>query len=143
MTTHKMSYTSTYKTWESMKQRCLNPKYTGYKNYGGRGIKVCDRWLKFENFYKDIGKRPNNRTIDRIDNNKGYYKENCRWANKTTQVNNRRDNRLIKYKGETKTLPEWARFYEINLNTLKWRIYSGWEVEKAFTKPIEKKFSHH
>jgi hypothetical protein len=76
-------------TWFNMKDRCLNVNHERYLSYGGRGISVCDEWLIFDNFIKDMGLCPDGMTLDRIDNNKGYYKENCRWADITTQQRNR------------------------------------------------------
>src|SRR5690606_22328544 len=85
---HGMSRTPTYKSYESMKQRCLNPNATGYEIYGGRGIKVCDRWLEsFEIFLADMGERPEGMTIDRVDRNGNYEPSNCRWATVETQQN--------------------------------------------------------
>lgn len=84
--------TPTYRAWGNMKSRCLNPNYTGWKNYGGRGIEICDRWVNsFENFLEDMGEKPEGLVIDRIDNEKGYYKENCRWTTYLVNNNNRRE----------------------------------------------------
>lgn len=88
--THNMTNTGTYEAWEHIKQRCSNHKDKGFHNYGGRGIKVCNRWLKFENFYEDMGNRPEGLTIERKNNELGYYKENCKWATYTEQARNKR-----------------------------------------------------
>lgn len=88
--THGMSYTPTYKSWQCMKSRCLDSNDPHYPDYGGRGIKICKRWLKFENFLEDMGKRPEGKTLDRKNNDKGYSKSNCRWASPKEQANNRR-----------------------------------------------------
>lgn len=86
--------TKTYSTWRAMHNRCLNPNTKDYKNYGGRGIFICDEWLNFEKFLADMGERPDNTTIDRIDVNKGYYPENCRWATQAEQDRNKRTTKL-------------------------------------------------
>lgn len=90
LTTHGMIGTPVYKTWEMMIQRCYNANYDSYKFYGGRGIIVCDKWLKFGRFFEDMGERPDGLSIDRVDNEKGYFKDNCIWATQTQQIRNRR-----------------------------------------------------
>ena len=85
---HGMAYTRTYKVWKSMVQRCTNSKDTRYHRYGGRGITVCDDWKDFRNFYRDMGDAPDGLEIDRIDNYKGYCKENCRWVTRKENLNN-------------------------------------------------------
>ena len=87
---HGKRWTSEYKTWSCLRDRCRNSKARDYKNYGGRGITVCERWDSFENFLNDMGLRPEGMSLDRIDNDKGYSKDNCRWADKTTQNRNQR-----------------------------------------------------
>lgn len=99
----------TYITWKSMKARCNNPNATGYKNYGGRGIEVCERWNDYANFVADMGKRPDGMTIDRIDGDGNYEPSNCRWATDESQTNNRRTNHAVTYKGESLTISQLAK----------------------------------
>lgn len=104
---HGMTNKRVYRSWGGMIQRCLNKNNPAYKNYGGRGIKICDRWLTFENFFEDMGERPAGKSLDRFPNNdKGYCKSNCRWATPTEQQNNTRikDNKIIKLERITKML---------------------------------------
>ena len=113
-----------------MKQRCYNINYTYYKDYGGRGIAVCDEWLNdFQAFYEwsmNNGYK-DNLTIDRIDNNKGYSPNNCRWVTRKTQVQNRRNNVYITYDGKTQTLSQWADELGVRYNTLVLRHIRGWK----------------
>ena len=129
-----------YVCWQSMISRCEKPHARGYNRYGARGIKVCEEWHKFENFIRDMGNCPQNKTLDRTDNNGGYRPDNCRWATSEEQNNNRRDNRFIDYKGERKTLSQWARKLDINVMTLKSRLNKyHWSEEKALTTPIRRR----
>ena len=131
----------TWTTWCGMVQRCTDIRYKQYKDYGGRGITICEQWRKFENFLKDMGEVPEGYQIDRIDNDKGYCKSNCRWATKQQQMRNTRVNHLITYEGETQCLAAWAEKYEMNAGTLKSRLRLGWSAERAFTTPVKKRQS--
>lgn len=137
-TKHKMYGTSEYNTWQSMKKRCLNPNHKAYDYYGGRGITVCDSWINsFPNFYNDMGSKPNkDSSLDRIDNEKGYFKENCRWASKKTQTRNQRNNRNLTIDGETKTIGEWSEISGIKWQTIHHRAFiSNWK-DKEILKPV-------
>lgn len=102
---HGMKGTRIYRTWCGMKTRCLNPNHPRYKDYGGRGITICKKWLSFDGFYDDMKEGYSDElTLDRIDNNKGYYKDNCKWSTTFEQMNNRRNNVLITINGETDTV---------------------------------------
>lgn len=139
---HNMAYSTIYQAWHGMLQRCLNPKTIGYKNYGGRGIKVCERWLKFENFYEDMGDRPFKRaTIDRINNDGDYCKENCKWTSYKEQARNKRTNYLITYKGKTLPLATWAEELGIKPTTLDYRVKTWSSIERAFMEKIHYKIN--
>lgn len=126
-----------YDAWSHMNQRCMNPNDKEYKNYGGRGIKVCRRWKRFANFIEDMGERPTEKhSLDRIDNNSEYNKENCRWATKKEQAHNRRDNRLETYNGISKCVASWAEEYMIPYYSLLWRLNHEWSMYRALTTPI-------
>ena len=112
---HGLTKTSIHDIWRSMRQRCLNKKNKAYKNYGGRGIKVCKEWESFEIFYKDMGERPEGMTLDRINNDGNYEKSNCRWATDAEQTNNTRANILLTFEGMTKNVAQWARFKGFNI----------------------------
>ena len=86
----ELTNTPAYISWKQMKQRCLNPNAPDYKNYGGRGVTICEKWFKFAGFYEDMGERPNGLTLDRIDNNESYCKENCKWSTRSEQNRNKR-----------------------------------------------------
>ena len=135
LATHGMSKSGAYGTWYKMVNRCTNPKADDFKFYMARGITVCDFWLKFENFYRDMGDRPEGMEIDRIDNNKGYYKENCRWVSHKENCRNFRRNRMVTYQGQTKTLIEWSEDIGLNESSVRHRLNNGWSIEKALTAP--------
>jgi hypothetical protein len=127
-----------YKSWDTMKSRCNNPKDPSYTRYGARGITICERWVhSFENFYEDMGERPLEMSLDRKDNDGDYCKENCRWATRREQQNNRRDTKWIEYHGEIKTINQWAKDLNIGVETLRRRIKnSNWTKEEALTLPL-------
>lgn len=119
----------------AMRTRCNNPNSTQYKWYGGRGIKVCDRWRTYANFLEDMGHVPPDHSLDRVDGNGNYEPSNCRWATKTVQMRNRRNVRLITYKGVTKTLTEWAKDLGIGYLALYNRVViRKWSLEDAFER---------
>lgn len=135
---HFLSHSRTHNIWSMMKTRCLNKTNRAYPRYGGRGITVCDEWLTFDNFLRDMGECPSTRhTLDRIDNNSGYSPDNCRWADWKTQQNNRSSNRLFSYKNETLTISQWAERTGINRRTITQRINKGWSSDKIFTPPFD------
>lgn len=136
---HGLCESKIYRIWASMIQRCSNPKNPAYMSYGGRGITVCERWLNFSNFYEDMGSRPPSKTLDRVDNSLGYSKDNCRWATRKEQGNNRRTNLIIAFNGKKKTLSQWADFTGLSTYCIRYRINSGWSTEKTLTTPNTRK----
>lgn len=146
MGTHGMSYSRLYSTWKGIKRRCKSPKFRGYENYGGRGIRVCDEWLGengFNNFHKWAIQNgyQEDLTIDRIDVDGDYEPTNCRWITNAEQQNNKRNTRYLTYKGETKNLHEWSKLTGIGKSTIVSRIDNyHWSVEKALETPIDVRF---
>lgn len=114
---HGLSGTSEHSIWAGMKSRCLNKNNSAYENYGGRGIAICDRWLEsFENFLEDMGERPSiNLTLDRINNDGNYEKNNCRWGTKKEQSENRRSNVWYEHEGKKMIQKNWARYLGVNV----------------------------
>lgn len=123
--THGKSRTLIYMIWTSMKQRCENPNNKDYKEYGGRGVKVCDEWHIFEKFLNDMGEKPKGLSLDRKDVNGDYCKDNCRWATNDEQANNTRQNVNINYKDKTQTLSQWAKELNLNYGTINSRYRKG------------------
>lgn len=136
--THGKRHTRTYKSWATMKQRCLNPQNAKYPRYGGRGITVCDRWKEsFEAFLEDMGECPDERTIDRINNDLGYFKNNCRWATGIEQQRNKGTNAHLTFQGRTMCNAAWAEEVGLSAATLWRRINNlGFTVEEALTLPV-------
>ena len=147
--THNKTHTPAHNTWCAMRHRCLYPTNPHYTDYGGRGIGICAHWLSiFENFLADMGEPPTKYTIERIDNNKGYWcghcdecvrlnrAANCKWATRAEQQRNRRANRLLTFNGETRCVTDWAITLGVNYKTLEHRIRKGWTVERALTSPF-------
>lgn len=130
-TTHGYTGTSTYRSWAHMKARCLTHTDKDFKHYGARGVTLCKRWLKFENFLEDMGKKHGRLTIERRDNNKGYFPDNCIWATQKEQTRNSRHNRIIRYKGESRLLIDWANILGIGRSTLAYRL-NHYPVKIAF-----------
>lgn len=134
--THGQSKTGdTYGIWLGIMARCYNKNRKAYKDYGGRGIKVCDRWHDFSNFYSDMGDRPSGYTLDRIRNNEDYGPTNCRWTSYDEQANNRRNTISLTVCGVTRTLSRWAKIMNVKYTTLWYRVSHGWEPEKALFWP--------
>ena len=139
-TTHGMRHTKLYNVWCGIKKRCYYEKNANYKDYGARGICVCDEWQKFEPFmewaltngYKE------ELSIDRIDTNGNYCPENCRWVDRYTQANNRTNSKYLTFNGETHTFAEWSRITAIPYETLRWRTIRGWSSQRALTEPIHR-----
>lgn len=127
----------TYKAWSQMKQRCLNPNHEAYSDYGGRGITVCERWMTFPPFLEDMGEAPPGLTLERIDVNLGYFKENCTWATEAEQNRNRRDSVKYTIDGQTKNQSVWCMEFGIKHGTFANRLKRGWSVEKALKTPME------
>jgi hypothetical protein len=148
-TTHGMSNSPEYQSWSTMIRRCTNPDDQAYSDYGRRGITICERWRNsFEAFYQDMGSRPNlYYTLDRRENDKGYYKDNCRWATKQEQANNTRNNVFYEYKGNQYSIQQLIKLPEakesgVTFKTLDARIRTGgWTIVKAICEPVDSRTS--
>lgn len=134
-TTHT-SASPTYKSWHMMKQRCSNPNYSQYRDYGGRGIGFDQTWLDFSKFLLDMGERPPGTSLERKDNNRGYSRSNCAWVDKKVQQRNMRRNRQLTLGDVTMCLSDWAAKLDMKPHSLSMRMdVYGWSVEKALTTP--------
>lgn len=117
-----------------MKQRVTNPNVPNADSYGGRGIDMDPRWEDFQTFLSDMGERPAGMTLDRIDNDRGYWKDNCRWATKAEQMSNTRRSVLLTFEGRTQNAKAWATERGLNYNTVLGRYRAGWPIEKVLSK---------
>lgn len=133
---HGCASTRTYRIWAGAIARCTKPKNASFLHYGGRGIRVCDEWLDFENFLRDMGEAPPGLSLERKNNNLGYSKDNCKWATKKEQSNNTRMTIRLTYNGETRSLSEWSELKGIKRCTLQSRLFSGWSLKKSLETPV-------
>jgi hypothetical protein len=133
-TKHGKRQSRIYIIWLNMIQRCTNKNNSGFVNYGARGIVVCDDWRNFENFYADMGDPPRDMSIDRIDNDKGYSKDNCRWATVKQQAQNKRTTFFVEIDGETKSLTKWCSDLDLNYWTVYSRIRRGVSAAEAMKR---------
>ena len=133
---HGQSNTRHYRAYRGMRTRCENPNAKSYKDYGARGIHVCERWLQYENFLADMGPRPQGTTLEREDNDGNYSPDNCYWATPKQQGLNRRDNRLLTVGELTQPLAAWAATLSTDGGTIRGRLARGWSVEAACTTPL-------
>lgn len=136
--THGMSYSPTWRIWQGMISRCYCPTNSAYPSYGGRGITVCQRWREsFENFFNDMGTRPEGLQIERKDNRKGYTPDNCKWATRKEQCRNKRNNRKLTLNGITRLLIQWAEETGIPMKYIHKRLDRGWTIRRALTQPVK------
>lgn len=137
---HGLWKSKEYKTWSALKDRCLNHNSVSYKNYGGRGIKVCEKWINnFENFLQDVGFAPSNKhSIERLNTNGHYEPANVKWATAKEQANNRRSSVYITFNGVTKSKTDWCIYLNIPKSTFHNRIRRGWTLEKTINEPVKK-----
>ena len=138
--THGMSHTRLHNIWLTMRQRCEKPHCSGYHKYGAKGIRVCPEWSSFEAFrdWAFANGYEDDLTIDRVDPYGDYEPSNCRWATQKEQQNNRSNNVLLTYNGETHSIVEWSEITEMPIRILYDRYYRGWEIKRIFEQPIRK-----
>ena len=136
--THRKSKTKLHMVWSSMKSRCLNTNNKSFRNYGGRGVTVCKRWIdSFENFEKDMGQKPSpSHTLERIQNNKGYSPSNCKWATPKEQMNNIRKNVFLTMNGETLSAMEWSKRTGFSRDVIRRRKKLGWDDARTLSQAV-------
>lgn len=133
-TKHTMS--KEYAAWAAMHRRCDNPRNPNFPRYGGRGIAVCDRWARFDEFFADMGPCPPGLTLERIDNSKGYEPNNCKWATYSEQNRNTSQTRWMTFDGVTMCMQDWCTRTGLSRNTINGRLKMGWPVERILTTPV-------
>lgn len=135
---HGMSQTRTHRIWWGMIRRCTEPSFANWSDYGGRGIRVCERWLTFENFLADMGECQPGMTIERKDTNAGYDPGNCVWATPIEQARNKRNSRRYEYRGKLRSMAEIAELSGVHYGTLRSRLRNyGWDLERAISQPVQ------
>ena len=140
--THGMTRRTEFQVWTDMNRRCHDPRRPDFKNYGARGIAVCEEWRNsFEAFYRDMGERPDGCTLDRMNNSGPYSKQNCIWAPRKTQERNKRTSRVVQVDGCRMTLAEAAEKYKVDYYLLHKRLGMGWPIERAIAEPSRLKNS--
>ena len=133
---HGLTHSRVRNIWRWMMRRCYDPKTINFAYWGGRGIKVCERWHDLQNFVADMGHPPDEMTIDRINNDGHYEPGNCRWVSQKQQARNMRSNRYLEFRGERKLLTDWAVEYGLKVPTLHGRLKCGLTIEEALTRPV-------
>lgn len=138
---HGLSYTQEYRAWQTMRLRCTVPTNAAFPNYGGRGIKVCERWLNsVEAFIADMGPKPSPKhELDRIDNDGNYEPSNCRWVTRSVNDRNRRNNRFLVFQGQMCSVAEWCERLGMPRDTVHHRLEAGWSVDAALATPVRPK----
>lgn len=135
---HRGPRLRTYRIFISMHYRCENPRAQGYHRYGGRGIRVCERWATFDAFFADMGFQPEGMVLDRSDNDGNYEPSNCEWVTRTESARNTRKNRFVTFRGETRCISDWAEVTGLSKGTILTRLNRGWPIELALQSPSAK-----
>ncbi len=133
--THGHSHTRLYSIWQGMMRRCHDETNAGYGDYGGRGIAVCERWHDVSNFHADMGAPPPKHEIERLDNDKGYSPENCKWATRKEQLRNKRNNLIVEFAGQRKCVTDWGGGDRKTIKRITYRLQHGYSAEDAITLP--------
>lgn len=127
----RRNHKEAHRSWKDMRRRCGDPRHKSYHNYGGRGIRVCDRWRKFAEFFEDMGDRLPGMSLDRINNDGDYEPGNCRWATAFEQVHNSRRVKLVEFHGETRCIRAWGRHFGVSMSTIRNRLGKGLPLNGA------------